>query len=211
MFYSRFFLRFLFSFYKSYFQTIKYRYNNACRNPASLFFSLFTHLNLHVKAAHIIRPFFFRGVWYIGCLSNVSFVYPEENDFLNIYRPEVKYSPRRCTVLPAVVVVAVYCVLYSSDSGSQLWQHYTGVVLVSTRARLNGDERAKLLGRMNGTGMEKGCSIRSRHLNNNNSATGERVEIVMVVVLFFFTSAQAIIVLQKARWWCVNAVVVYII
>lgn len=76
-------------------------------------------------------------------------------------------------MLPAVVVVVVYCVLvlYASDSGSQLWQHYIGAVLVSTSDPIcdaTGDEQAKLIGRISvvrmsrtsgGTGMEEGYSI----------------------------------------------------
>lgn len=83
---------------------------------------------------------------------------------------------------------------------------------MSTRASIcgaTGDEQAKLIGRMDGTGM--GREAQSRHLNNNDSAADERVEIVMVVVFFFHIYPGHYRFTKGTTLERIYAVVVYII
>lgn len=111
--YLRFFLRFLFSFNSSYFQTIKYRCNNACRNPACLSFSLFTHLNLYAEDG----DYFYVVFHFSECAGTAPFVVypmfilftPRKTIFEKVFTDR-KFSTLRADVgtkLPAVVVVAM--------------------------------------------------------------------------------------------------------
>lgn len=136
-------------------------------------FSLFTRPKSPRDKQRLLSVFFWfvgEKVWVVqqhSLFIQRSFCLSIGKRFLkSVYRPEVKYSPQRCTVFPALYSRSVVYIIIHAGS-LQLWQHYTPPVplrrsrafrFVRTPGTAAGDEHAKLIGRT-GIGEERRRSV----------------------------------------------------